>query len=181
MALTAFSSPLVIFDAASELDEDSRFDCANVMRTVSLVNVGDHCAAANKGFSSGTRAPSLPVDFNLTPSMFHTPLLADAAGNTLLACFAAIADVHVEKVNRKKCSIKACVDRGACSCCFKARIYQGENGRVVEFQRRSGDVLAFQVLFCSVAVALDPSLRLQLLVFPTLAPSTSAPELGRGQ
>jgi len=70
-------------------------------------------------------------------------------GNDLLAFLGGVVDARVNKVNTKKFSIRAGVMLDGFSCDVKVRIYQNNTcqGSIVEFQKRSGDALAFSKFF----------------------------------
>jgi len=62
-----------------------------------------------------------------------------------------VVDAQVSKVNSKKFTVRAEVVFEGLPCDIKVRIYQQEQGSVVEFQRRSGDTLAFNKLYCQAS------------------------------
>jgi hypothetical protein len=70
-----------------------------------------------------------------------------AAGNCLLAFLTEVVDTRVQKVNSKKFTIRAEVVLDGLSCDIKVRIYKQDQASVVEFQRRSGDIVAFSNLY----------------------------------
>jgi len=71
----------------------------------------------------------------------------NAAVNKLLAFLRGMDDAQVLKVNPNKFTICASAILHGFACDFKIRIYQQEQGSIVEFQRRSGDTLAFLDLY----------------------------------
>lgn len=71
-------------------------------------------------------------------------------GNDLLAFLSFGVCARVDKINAKKCSIRAGLLVDGFACEVKVRIYQHNachGGSVVEFQKRSGDALAFAKFF----------------------------------
>jgi len=64
-------------------------------------------------------------------------------GNTLLTFLREVVDARVSKVNLRKFTILAEVVLEGFACAVKIRIYRHERGTIVEFQRRSGDAVAF--------------------------------------
>jgi len=76
---------------------------------------------------------------------------AVAVGNRLLAFLRRDVDAQVQKVNQTKFTLKAVVFRYGLWCKIKVRIYQNDQGILVEFQRCSGDTLAFHRLYHQVS------------------------------
>lgn len=68
-------------------------------------------------------------------------------GNNIVAFFQNEVDAKLEKVSRKKFTIRAEVISLSLHCDIKVRIYGMGQGSLVEFQQRSGDILAFQHLY----------------------------------
>lgn len=73
------------------------------------------------------------------------------AGNCLLSFLTQVVDARVNKVNSNKFTIRAEVVVEGLQCDIKVRIYKQEQGSVVEFQRRSGDTLAFNKFYCQAS------------------------------
>jgi hypothetical protein len=71
------------------------------------------------------------------------------AGNKLVMFLESMVDADTRhlKVSRKKFTIRAEVVEDGFVCGIKIRIYQQECASIVEFQRRSGDIVAFNKLF----------------------------------
>jgi len=69
------------------------------------------------------------------------------AGNNLLSFLQEIVDARITKVNQQKFVIRAVVFLEGMSCSVKVRIYQQDQGSIVEFQRRSGDGVTFMNLY----------------------------------
>jgi len=67
--------------------------------------------------------------------------------NQLLTFLAQVVDARVHKVNHKKFTIRAEVVLDDFHCDLKVRIYQQVQTSIVEFQRRSGDTVAFNKFF----------------------------------
>lgn len=68
--------------------------------------------------------------------------------NDLLALLRQAVDARVNKVNRKKCSLKATVILDGFACDLKVKLFrQHQSGIVVEFQRMSGDGATFMNVF----------------------------------
>jgi hypothetical protein len=101
-------------------------------------------------FSYGDVPPALPVDpdFRLEGT---TVVIENSSperiGMGLLNLLKQEAAATITKVSRIKFSVKAYVHVDGLSCDVKVRVYRQEVGFAVEFQRRSGDVLAFRRLF----------------------------------
>jgi len=77
------------------------------------------------------------------------------AGNKLLTFLKKVVEARVNRVNWKKFSIRADAVLELRSCNIKVRIYQEDAGCIVEFQRRSGDALAFMQLYRRAALYLQ--------------------------
>jgi len=77
-----------------------------------------------------------------------------AVGNSLLAFFRNEADAKITKMSQKKFTIKAEVFVGGIWCCLKVRMYRSEGGTLVEFQKRSGDSIAFFSLYRQASASL---------------------------
>jgi len=75
-------------------------------------------------------------------------------GNRLLSFFRNDVDAKIKKMSQTKFTIKAEVFVGGIWCCLKVRIYQNEDGSLVEFQKRSGDTVAFFQLYRKVSAYL---------------------------
>jgi len=69
------------------------------------------------------------------------------AGNWVLDFLEEEIPASITKVNNNKFTIKAEAFHGSLSCSIKVYLYQQETGCAVEFQRRSGDAIAFQGIF----------------------------------
>jgi hypothetical protein len=101
-------------------------------------------------FCFGDVPPALPVDpdFRLegtTVVVENSP--PEQIGNGLLNLLKQEAEAEITKVSRIKFTVKAYVHVDGLSCDVKVRVYRQEFGFAVEFQRRSGEVLAFRSLF----------------------------------
>jgi hypothetical protein len=68
-------------------------------------------------------------------------------GNGLLNLLRQQAAAFITKVNRTKFTVKAYVHVDGCSCDVKIRVYRQDLRFAVEFQRQSGDAVAFGGLF----------------------------------
>jgi hypothetical protein len=98
-------------------------------------------------------------------SLHLTEYSSFAAGNHLLTFLRKVVNARVNKVNRKKFAIRAEAVWEGLSCSMKIRIFQQERGTMVEFQRRSGDTMAFIKLFRQAAGYLQgPSFYQTVLV-----------------
>jgi len=101
-------------------------------------------------FGAGDVPPALPVDpdFRLEcTTVIIEKFSPEQIGNGLLRFLRQEAAASITKVSRIKFSVKAYVHVKGLSCDIKVRLYRQECGFAVEFQRRSGDALAFQSLF----------------------------------
>jgi len=127
---------------------------------------GDSCPALNKHdardeqaqFLSGDVPPALPVDpyFRLEgTTVIVENLSPEQIGNGLLNLLRHEAAASITKMSRIKFTVKAFVHVDGLSCDVKVRVYRQQLGFAVEFQRRSGDTLAFQGLFRLASEHLD--------------------------
>jgi len=101
-------------------------------------------------FLSGDVPPALPVDpyFRLEGTTVHLKNLSPVQiGNGLINMLRHEAAASITKMSRIKFTVKAFVHVDSVSCDVKIRVYKQEFGYAVEFQRRSGDTLAFQGLY----------------------------------
>jgi hypothetical protein len=185
MAFTAFAPSLGDFQEVPPLEADFYNVDQDVYRGVALVNLVDDFALDEKSacdelrFGDCATAPQCPEADEMGCSVFRTALSATAVGNELLGLFAMMAEAKVEKLNQAKCTVKVRVSHGELSCVLKARIYESVNERVVEFQRRSGDALVFQDVFCRAASALgdDVSSAMQVSCIAPSLPDVFPAEL----
>jgi hypothetical protein len=81
-------------------------------------------------------------------------------GNHVLKFFEQVVSARMQ-VNHKKFTMRAETSSQGYHCDVKVRLYQNESGCVVEFQRRSGDIVAFNRLYRQVAVYLQTLSDLQ--------------------
>lgn len=72
-------------------------------------------------------------------------------GNKLLAILREEIDAQVKKVNWERFTIGADVVLEGLACAIKARIYQQDNSTILEFNRRSGDTVAFHKFYRKVS------------------------------
>jgi hypothetical protein len=101
-------------------------------------------------FVFGDVPPALPVDpdFRLEGTTVTVENSSpEQIGNGLLSLLRQKAAASITKVSRIKFSVKAYVHLDGLSCDVKVRVYRLESGFAVEFQRRSGDALAFHRLY----------------------------------
>lgn len=101
-------------------------------------------------FFFGDVPPALPLDpdFRLEcTTVIIENSSPEQVGNGLLTLLMQRAEATITKVSRNKFSVKAYVHVDGLSCDVKVRVYSQEVGLAVEFQRRSGDVLALRGLF----------------------------------
>lgn len=105
-------------------------------------------------FQAGDVPPTVPADplFRLerTTIVVNNSSSADAAalGNGLLEHLRSEASAKVRKLSRPKFSVRAHASCGELSCELKVRVYrQRDSSCAVEFQRRSGDSVAFGGVF----------------------------------
>jgi len=103
-----------------------------------------------KDFDEGYVPPQLSDE--IRSFLGHTALqLLDyspvAAGNLLLAFLRKDPDTQIDKVNQKKFTLRAVVLSDGLWFKVKVRIYKNEVGSLVEFQRCSGDTLAFHSFY----------------------------------
>jgi hypothetical protein len=82
---------------------------------------------------------------SLTTLRLDSPPITIA--NKMLSFFEDIVISHVGKVNKHKFTIRAEVIVSGMHCETKVRIYQDSVACVVEFQKRSGDTIAFNKMF----------------------------------
>jgi len=126
----------------------------------------DRCPALDKHdardeqaqFLCGDVPPALPSDpyFCLEGT---TVIIQNSSpeqiGNGLLSLLRQEVAASISKMSRMKFSVKAHVHVEGLSCEVKVRVYKQEFGYAVEFQRRSGDALAFRGLFGLASEHLD--------------------------
>jgi hypothetical protein len=91
-------------------------------------------------------------------------ILCDRAGllmNALVACLETEVQGTITKLKRAKCCIKADVFIKNVMCSIKVKGYQQELGKLaLEFQRRSGDSLAFSGVYGRAAKRLQPQFHI---------------------
>lgn len=97
-------------------------------------------------FHSSDVPPALPDE--MRPHLEATTLLLSEhspiiAANSLLTFLEQVVHARIKKVNRKKFTIRADVSIEGFPCDIKVRIYQEQRASLLEFQRRSGDAVAF--------------------------------------
>lgn len=110
----------------------------------------DSCLGEQPQFFFGDVPPALPIDpaFRLeVTTVIIENSSPEQLGNGLLNLLRQEAAASIAKVSRIKFSVKAYVHVEGLSCDVKVRVYRQEFGFAVEFQRRSGDALAFRSLF----------------------------------
>uniref|UniRef100_A0A7S4UWC9 Uncharacterized protein n=1 Tax=Alexandrium monilatum TaxID=311494 RepID=A0A7S4UWC9_9DINO len=116
--------------------------------------------ADNERFTEANIPPDTPSDrfFKLEATTLHLSSRAPwDIGNDLLDFLNTRVVSSITKVNRQKFTVKADVFIEASSCALKARAYREERGMyALEFQRRSGDSVAFNRLFQQAAEVLSP-------------------------
>lgn len=81
-------------------------------------------------------------------------------GNHMLKFFEQVVNARMQ-VNHKKFTMRAETSSQGYHCDVKVRLYQNGSGCVVEFQRRSGDIVAFNRLYRQAVVYLQTSADLQ--------------------
>lgn len=106
----------------------------------------------------------------------HSPA---TAGNNVLTFFREMVDARVKKVNQKKFTMRAEAALEGLPVDIKVRVYQDKQGSVVEFQKRSGDTVAFVHLYRQVSAYLqcpssDPAAVLGVEL-PKVPPMTALP------
>jgi hypothetical protein len=110
----------------------------------------DSCPGEQTQFFLGDFPPAMPVDPDFRcegTTVIIENSSPEQIGNGLLNLLRQEAAASITKVSRKKFSVKAYVHVDGFSCDVKIRVYRQDFGFAVEFQRRSGDALAFQRLF----------------------------------
>jgi len=129
------------------LNDDFGFGSAfNVDRTNKLTCPG----TSYEVFVAEYVAPALSEDvqaFLESSTLQLSESSTAAVGNSLLAFFTNETDAKIKKMSQKKFTIKAEVFVGGIWCCLKVRMYRNEGGTLVEFQKRSGDTIAFFSLY----------------------------------
>mmetsp|Transcript_38956 Transcript_38956/g.69148 ORF Transcript_38956/g.69148 Transcript_38956/m.69148 type:complete len:437 (+) Transcript_38956:75-1385(+) len=104
-----------------------------------------------KTFEKSNKPPPLPTDtfFTLELTTLHALGEPDVIGNHLLDFLCKEVVSSITKVNQKKFSIKADVFVNNVMCTLKIRLYDfcDPRGFAVEFQRRSGDAVTYNVVF----------------------------------
>lgn len=103
---------------------------------------------------AGRRVPD-DTFFYFERTTQHLPRVSPSkAGNCVLDFLEQEIPSSITKVNDKKFTIKAEAFNGSLSCQIKVYIYQQESGCAVEFQRRSGDAIAFACIYEKAAAYL---------------------------
>jgi len=97
-------------------------------------------------FQTSDVPPALPDE--LRPHLEATTLhlsehSAVIAGNSLITFLEHVVHARIKKVNHKKFTIRADIIIEGFPCDIKVRIYQEQRASLLEFQRRSGDTVAF--------------------------------------
>lgn len=104
-----------------------------------------------KRFEKTNKPPPLPTDtfFSLELTTLHAAGEPDVIGNHLLDFLCKEVVSSITKVNQKKFSIKADVFVDNVMCTLKIRLYDfcDPRGFAVEFQRRSGNAVTYNVVF----------------------------------
>lgn len=110
-------------------------------------------------FLHGDVPPALPSDpyfcLESTVVIIRETLSPEHIGNGLLSLLREEVAASITKMRRIKFSVKAHVFIQGLQCEVKVRVYKQEFGYTVEFQRRSGDILAFRGLFRLASERLD--------------------------
>jgi hypothetical protein len=125
-------------------------------------------------FSETDVPPGVPPDsffqLNLT-SVYVTSHMPAEIGNTLLS-FLGEQNSIVTKVRHSKFAIKADMFVDMMMCSIKIRVYsQGSGQFAIEFQKRTGDAIAFQNTFQKAVAYLKPRLNVVgAMEAPPLAP-----------
>uniref|UniRef100_A0A7S1KYL1 Uncharacterized protein n=1 Tax=Alexandrium catenella TaxID=2925 RepID=A0A7S1KYL1_ALECA len=114
----------------------------------------------NERFTEADAPPDAPADpfFKLEVTTVHiSSRTPSEIGNNLLDFLNTRVVSSIAKVNRRKFTVKADVFVEASACALKARAYREDQGTyAVEFQRRSGDAVAFNRVFQQAANFLSP-------------------------
>jgi len=112
----------------------------------------DTSSISCKCFVAENDAPTLSEDIEAflqitNLQLSDTPV---GVGNRLLSFFENEAEARIKKLNQTKFTMKVDVFWKGIWCCLKVRIYQTGDGTLVEFQKRSGDSVAFCGLYRQV-------------------------------
>lgn len=101
--------------------------------------------SSEERFQSIDAAVELPEDVDLVVTTIYVQdISATDAGNSALDFFDSEESTSVTKMRRAKFSIKVTARVGGLSCEMKVYIYAtGSQGVAMEFQRRTGDAVAF--------------------------------------
>lgn len=105
-------------------------------------------------FQTSDVPPALPDELrpHLAPTTLllseHSPIIV---GNSLITFLEQVVHARIKKVNHKKFTIRADVIMEGFPCDIKVRIYQEQRSSLVEFQRRSGDAVAFMRFYRQVS------------------------------
>lgn len=94
-------------------------------------------------FEEGRKVPEDPFFVLEKTTQYLLGVSPSKAGNLLLDLLEQEIPSSITKINEKKFTIKANAFHDGNACQIKICIYQQEPGCAVEFQRRSGDALAF--------------------------------------
>jgi len=168
LALDAFPDQI---NEASSFGKDwhhpygsSDFDSALEIKRGQLVQ--GTLEQTQRSFQESDLPPQLPDDdgfaLSKATAIYLTDEAAWCAGNRLLSFLNEEIQAHVKKVNRIKFTIKAEVLFQSQTCVVKVRVYRLELSAqalnfVFEFQRKSGDSVAFSGFFRQARQCLCPS------------------------
>jgi len=108
------------------------------------------CVKEERLFNSDDIAPALSKDIAEYLSLTTAQLFDDApvaVANKLISFFESVVISQINKVNRRRFTIRAEVIVSGMHCETKVHIYQDSPACVVEFQKLAGDAIAFNKMF----------------------------------
>lgn len=117
-------------------------------------------------FEHFEKPPNTPADlhFKLSATTFLCRCSPTECMNCLLDFFETEVISSVSKVSKKKFSVKVDILDKALMCSLKLRMYRQQTGELaVEFQKRSGDTIAFHEVYKKACLKLEqPSTRTEI-------------------
>jgi len=138
--------PSFDFDSINDVWDpklSGHFDISKTIDAPSSIGHSRRLISRFQELQEGRRVPEDPFFFLEQTTQFLEGASPSKAGNLVLDFLEQEIPSSITKVNDKKFTIKVEAFHSGHACQIKVYIYQQESGCAVEFQRRSGDAIAF--------------------------------------
>lgn len=168
------------FTAAYDfVGDDSKWDAFEHEQKMFGSYSDDHCFALEKAqcprrvvtrFEDGDVPPTVPTDpcWRVEKTSLVVSGSAVEVANQLIDFFGGVITASVTKVNRKKFKITVHAIWENLACELKVRIYRQASENTVEFQKRSGDGIAFNGIFRRASSYLSSETIPTMEILPSL-------------